>query len=327
MRKIVSIILSVILVFSLSACSGESKKTASKLDIKGVFYTNAEASEDGMTDCYVVFDYNSNGKNFELAKETGEVTLAFENNSYEATENKKSTYYHNSETFDEYLFDPIERYMGYQYAVNEQKTIPGSDKADRLFVHFRVNPNDFGDKGSVTLDFIGEKAKFKISDAKEIKTVDEIMNVEADYDSAYQVASFKYRADKAYLEACFITRVAAFFGEDFSGMSKTILNIFNESAAWGVSVSELAGQGFSVVDGIYFDKSLNYDLSPLKLSVVKEAHPDIASLIDKLVTDTTLLGGQIINEESVADDVEATINSIIETYMQICDYFALEMAN
>ena len=57
-KRIVCLFLAVIMCFALTAC----KK--SPIEIKGVFYGGE--NEDGQVDCYVVFDYTTDGVNTEM---------------------------------------------------------------------------------------------------------------------------------------------------------------------------------------------------------------------------------------------------------------------
>lgn len=330
MKKILQVLLVLTLLVSVIPVHAESAETTSVIEIKGVFVgeLSAQLKEEtaeiadfqGYSDCIVVFDYINDDTNRRLPEHKGgystqEVTLSIGGkNTYNAyvPQYKRCDY-----------INTVTRYAGYANPIGYGNLLGGADPV-RMYALFFINPNDIASGAEMVITVGDQTGIYSTDNVQTISIPDEILKAEADYEVAQQVTAFKWRMDKAFNDAVSVVNAKGGFGSDYNGMSKAMLNIFNEDASWGISMIDMPSGGFSNIDGIYFEKVLSDATKPLDLSVVKAAYPEVAPLIQFYANTTTELGAAIANSKTTTNSINELLSDNLNAYFDLCEFFGLQ---
>ena len=322
---VISIIILIVIIgvifFINKTSSKNSKNSNSNIEQIATYSSTFSESKDGLEDFIILFNYKTTDRNMELP--TSGVTLNIGNNTYTAKENSFC---------QEYI--SFEKYSDYIHLYNQKTVLSGSDPI-KMFLVFLINPNDLTSNDSAILTIGDEKTKLNISDTKKIDLIDQVLETEDDYETAQRLAAFKIRVDFAYSAMEFIGRNAFVhangnnnLGDQFSGMSKYMKNIFASDQNWGYTIGGYGKEsGFSGTlskQGIYNNSYMKENLPNFDLNLVLETYPDIKDDINNFINNFNTMADIIVTPSSTRDSFTQTTSNIQSSYNNIMKYFNLK---
>lgn len=329
-KKFMVFMILVVIMTTLTSCGtkeGASKNDEEKeslINIVGVFYGDC-GSDEGRKDLYVVFDYKNDKVNREMPEDVSEVTVTFnEVNTYEAMPNEMHSYYHNA-SYDITDYGWFERYTGYRYVIGFGELLGGAESV-RMFAHFSFNPNDMNDAESIKLTVQDQSDEFGVAQMKEVSVIDEILQVEKDYEKAVIMASGKWRLDTVFRSVTFIAGIAAPYGDTLAHIKVGMNNLFSETISGNVSVYDEPVYSLSKQNESYFYGKYNEGLPLYNEKMFLEAYPDEAANITKIIKEYSELADIIATPNGSFDRAEELVNSIRNTYAEVCDAWEVEVA-
>lgn len=316
MKKIICLIIMLALALPLCACGGE--ENSELIDVKGAFYNMEQKNVDGLSAFFIVFDYVNDSANRTMPSSGELVTLEIsDKNSYKAHELKEESLEVHFSTSDDFCH-AITRYGGYQYLLNYGSLLGGSEPV-RMFVTFYANPNDLKSEGDVIFTIDDQKVKLSTTDFKKIAINDEIFTVEENYEEFQSLAAFKWRLDKAFLEAHAVAGVQVPFGEKLEPMSIGMKTLFDENVNWGISLKEIPFVGVAAKDETYvIDKDIDENLPVFNLELVLRSFPNEKEEIVLLIDTYNSLCEMIKTPGADEQTIEDKLNLVIDLYYDIC---------
>lgn len=302
----------------------EEPEETSLLSPVGAFLDTEVTNGDGFSRFIMVFDYTNDDTNRTLPTETTDIYLSINDaNSYDI---------HRGSSFDEpgsllgIDIEALSRYTGYGYALHYGNLLGGADPV-RMFTIFYANPNDLKSSEKLTVTVGDQTVEYAPEDVQEISLVDEILTVETDYEKAQSLAAFKWRLDKAFVNATFTAKTRGVYGEDYSSFSESMTWLFAEGVDWGVTIADMPFSGQTEIHGIKFDEALREELPPFDLELVLTEYPEIADKINSLIENHNALAEALATKGTKDQTVEDLLNEVRNDYFDICDALGIEYSN
>jgi hypothetical protein len=234
------------------------------------------------------------------------------------------TYYHN----DEYKMSDygwFERQTGYRYVLGYGELLGGAKPA-RMFAHFEINPNDMSGAENLTLTVEDQTAEFTVSQIKEISVIDEILQAGGNFEKDYIVASGKWRLDAIFRHVTFIANLRAKPGDALAHFKSAQKNLAAENLNVNISVMEDAQYSLTSSNGDYWLGHPISGLPAFDMDVFVSAYPNEADNIKKMFKDYEELASLLAKSGASMDRIEDLINSIRQTYSDICNAWGIERA-
>lgn len=324
-RKILLILLVGVLLIGLTGCDKKAEQTQSNYEIKGAYLGEIYA-KDGYNDLYLVIDYSSNGKNIERLNDNSKISLTMGENNYTINTNDELTSSRESEqTYSIYSY--FERATGYYYILGEGNIL-GNSIPTRMFAHFNINPNDIENNEEIKLTIGTETITYQSSKTVKIKTQDEILRVEDDFETKQILSSFIWRIDYAYEQSNFVKETSGMYGSAFKSLSNSLLYTFDENVNWGISVSErrnyCPSTGLSKINDIYYSEALNTDMPSFKLDKVINNYPESETLIREYIDSVNKFAECLVKSTTTDSKASELLKNVNSKYKELCESLGIE---
>ena len=332
MKKTLAFILALCFCLSMCACGGKNEEDTpeansttaepSRINILGAYYGDCGAT-GGKKDLFIVFDYMNDAQNRQMPDSVSAVSAALiEANKYEATENVMHTYYHGGSEYSVSDYGWFERQTGYRYVVGYGELLGGVSA--RMFAHFQFNPNDMSGSETITLTVEDQTAEFAVSHMTEITVIDEILQAGGNFEQDYIIASGKWRLDTIFRHTTFIAGLRAMPGKDLAHFKSAQENLLSENRFDNISMLDEPVYSMSKINGEYWLGKPVETLPAFKMEIFLAAYPEQAAQITQIVTEYTELNTLLGISGSSLDRIEDLVNSIRNTYADICNAWEIE---